>query len=305
MTLYPLGASGVSLAYALLSWPLFGLQPAAFAAAIAGGLLSVGSFAWHYFIKGKSSAIEKANIKKLELEHINRQSESLEQEQISRTLKQGFKEFRTSDESEQLNQMSEEALVALNDLNHQYHMLQKLLQDQDDIEAVALNQALEEIPQLALDAYYQGLSSLAEALSAMNFLRNSKLKKLESEKQQIQAEIDVLKTKETPAPTIEAKEKILVTLDERIVFIQEREAKIADMLYQAEACEASLERVRLEIPLLTHTTSSVRGVEDAASELERTINQAKLVQRTLQGIQKNEAEEDELFHQLGEASERR
>jgi len=305
MTLYPLGASGMSLAYGLLSLPLFGLQPAAFGVAIVGGVLSLGSFAWHYFIKGKSYAAEKANLKQLELEQINRQAESLEQEQISRTLKQGFMEFRASDESEQLNQMSDEALVSLEDLNHQYHMLKKLLQDQDDIEAVALNQALEEIPKLALDAYYQGLSSLAEALNAMNFLRNSKYSKLESEKQEVQSELETLKTKGSPAPTIEAKGKLLVTLDERLAFIQEREAKIADMLYQAEACEASLERVRLEIPLLTHTTTSVRGVEDAASELERTINQAKQVQRTLQAVKNNEAEEDELFHQLGEASERR
>lgn len=305
MTLYPLGAGAVSLAYALLSWPLFGIQPAAFAVAAVGGALSAGSYIWHYFIKGKSYAAEKAKAKKLELEQISRQSEALEQEQISRTLQQGFMEFRIIDGHENLKQYGEEALSSLNDLNHQFDMLQQMFQDQDDLEAAALNQALKEIPKLALDAYYQGLSSLAEALSAMNFLRNSNLSKLENEKQQVQAEIEALKAQDTPAPPLEAKQKVLATLEECVAFFHEREKQVAENLYQAEACEASLERVRLEIPLLTHATSSVRGVEDAASELERTINQAKLVQRTLQGMRDEETEQDELFHQLGEASERR
>ena len=60
LTLYPFGVAALATVYALAASPVFGATIPALAVALSGGLVSVGSFAWHYLVQGPSRATVKA-----------------------------------------------------------------------------------------------------------------------------------------------------------------------------------------------------------------------------------------------------
>ena len=231
-------------------------------------LAAVGSFVWIYSIRHDS---EYAKLVQQIMATQGRESLEVEEAELTdlrETLKTGFSELEFAP-----------GLKALVDLDYEYEQLQLVLVRQDETASISMSH----IPGLAAATYQQGLNVLANGLQLSQAIHASNKTKLEEEIAEIEREIGSLKEDASQARRVSIREETVAILKDRLVMINQQHARVDELFYQCDRCEASLARTRIEVAAL-QAGSSGPSVSSVTETLQGTIDQAKEIQEELKKL---------------------
>ena len=136
---------------------------------------------------------------------------------------------------------------------------------------------------LAEATYNQGLSVLADALRLIQVIQTSNTHRLNAEIVELEKQIESLRRHEEPAARIEIREATIHSHKQRLVLLGQQQLRLDGLLYQANSCEASLARTRVELAVLDAGIWESR-VSAVTESLQKTIDQAKKVQAELRTL---------------------
>ena len=85
------------------------------------------------------------------------------------------------------------------------------------------------------------------------------------------------------AARIKIKEATLASNKDRLTMVKRQELRIDELLHEADRCEASLHRTRIELAALK-ADSAEASVNSVTETLQRTIDHAKEVQEELKKL---------------------
>jgi len=278
-TLYPAGAAALAAIYGLLFGPFLGGSPAALTVAAASGVLAGGSFCWQYLINGERHARRKVQ------EFLAREAElgrqALEEERSR--LQEGFSSLK-----------SVEGRKALGELVREYTSLREALERYGEGDGIAAAG----IAASALTTYREGLGVLASALDLMSATATVAAASLTEEVADLQRQIKTMRAGGAPMERIQLKEETLASHRGRLQAMEEQRLRVEELLRQADACEAALQQVRVQLPAMRADWSEEQA--DAASQsLLRTIESVRRVQERLGGEESRA--QDEAYLRLGQA----
>ena len=177
-------------------------------------------------------------------------------------LKEGFARVKSA-----------EGRAAVHELSRAYSLLQPLLRRRKVTDSLAVGQ----IPALAGETYQQGLSVLQDALELIDATGASDRQRLEEENDRIAQEIRALRTDPSQAGRLRVREQRLASNREMLDIMNQQQARIDELLYQADRCRASLHRTRMELAAM-RASDSEEGVNAVVETLRLTISHAKGVQ---------------------------
>ncbi len=187
---------------------------------------------------------------------------------LGRQLSEGFREVGFT-----------EGATAADDLGVEYAQLQPVLGRRRATDSLVVAQ----VPGLALDTYTQGLSVLADALELLRATRPSERERLEQEIATTEAELAQLKNDPAQAGRARIREERLESNRELLQLMNQQRERIDQLLFQAERCEASLRRTRLELAGM-EAVGSEQAVSSVVNTLRLTLNHAKGVQEEMQRL---------------------
>jgi hypothetical protein len=133
------------------------------------------------------------------------------------------------------------------------------------------------VPALAMDTYKRGLSVLVDALELANTAQSSDVGALWREIEALEAEVASLENNASLAGRLEMKQDALASYRERVQLLEALRVRQDELFFQAQRCEASLNRTRFELTAI-RTGSREASVDAVVEALRRTIDQAKAVQ---------------------------
>lgn len=271
------------LALCLLSGTYMGLiqlNKSAFAAAFAGGLLTLGSIVYHYFIRGEAHA--EAVVAEL----------------------MGNREQDVWDQFESLRQSMQDAgfsegLTQVNDLRAVYLKLSKYLegeqrrQDRPGIARFAV---------MARDCRAEGLRILQLALNTYQAVRQTQAAKLKAEREEwlrqaglVKASIDAGNSQHQPR--YEALIARAQAHERTLERYEKRRGELVQLLAQSEVLEAALESAYLDVVDLLE--QKLPGSDDAVSRLENAVSAARAVEERLRAPSASASEDDEYLRAAG------
>lgn len=168
---------------------------------------------------------------------------------------------------------SDEGANAVRDLSREFAQLQPVLARRRATDSVVVAQ----MPALALETYSQGLSVLRDALELLQASSPAERARLEDEYASVQREIAAMKADPEQAGRVRIREERLASNRELLGIMNRQRERVDELFFQAERCEASLRRARMELAGM-----QADGSEDAVSTLVETlrltINHARGVQ---------------------------
>jgi hypothetical protein len=264
----PLALCLMSLVYAALYAPLMKGRTGAIILATCSGIVAAGAFSWRYVARYRRE-YETRVLQMTELqEREQRERESAEAEELCGTLQSGF-----------LRIDSIEGLKALHGLVREYEQLQPVLERSKETNPLALSY----MAALAEQTYRQGLYSLADAFELAQALHFSDREALESETNTLKGEIASLSGDEAQAARVAMKRETLASHRDRLDLIEQQALRRDKLLHQADRCEASLARTRIELAALK-ADSSAASVSTLTEALRNTIAQAREVQEEMRKL---------------------
>ncbi len=275
-TLAPLALSILSGTY----MGLIHLDKVAFAAALAGGMLTLGSIVYHYFIRGETHV--KAVVAEL--------MGSREQDVWAQfeSLRQGMQAagFR-------------EGLTQLDDLRAVYQKLSDYLeaeqrrQDRPGIARFAV---------MARDCRAEGLRILQLALSTHQALRQTQAAKLKSEREEWLRQAGVVKASiDAGNPQHQARYDALIARAEAhertLERFEKRRGELIQLLAQSEVLEGALESAYLDVIDLLE--QKLPGGDDPVARLESAVSAARAVEERLRAPAASASDDDEYLRAAG------
>ena len=136
---------------------------------------------------------------------------------------------------------------------------------------------------LAEATYNQGLSVLADALGLIQVIQTSNTHRLNAEIMGLEKEIESLRRHEAPAGRVEIREATIRLHKQRLELLGQQQLRVDELLYQADSCQASLARTRVELAVL-HAGEGEARVSAVTESLQKTIDQAKKVQAEMRNL---------------------
>lgn len=260
-TILPFAWSILLVIYLIFYSPLLGGTLVAIILIIGSAIVAAVSFFWHYSIRYKQKFAKRVQEAMQEMQEM----EEDKLEDLREALQSGFERISFSTGKK-----------ALSDLVGEYEQLQADLERRR--ERVALF-SLDEIADLAEESYRQGLSVLADVLELTRVICSSNQEGLESEIVELEKEIESLRAAEQTA-RVKIRQETVALHQERLDMTKQLQLRQEQLLYQADCCEASLARTRIELAKL-NADSSPKSVSAVTQALRETINQAKEVQEEL------------------------
>ena len=235
---------------------------------ILSALVAVGFFVWIYSVRHDK---EYARLVQQIMATQRRESREVEEAEVTGlrdTLKSGFTALESA-----------AGLKALTDLDYEYEQLRIVLNRQDETASMSIAH----IPGLAEETYQQGLNVLANGLQLSQAIHTSNQEKLEEEIAEIEKEMESLKKDGTQARRVSIREETVALHKDRLEMISQQQARVDEVFYQCDRCEASLARTRIELAAL-QAGSSGASVSGVTETLRRTIDQAKEIQEELKKL---------------------
>ncbi len=172
-----------------------------------------------------------------------------------------------------------EGATAADDLGVEYAQLQPVLARRRSTDSLVVAQ----VPGLATETYSQGLSVLRDVLELSRATSPAERERLEQEIAATEIELEQLKRDPAEAGRARIREDRLASNRELLAIMQQQRERIDQLLFQAERCEGSLRRTRLELAGMDAT-----GAEDSVSSvvetLRLTLNHANAVQKEMQRL---------------------
>jgi hypothetical protein len=266
--IWPLALCLMSLIYAVLYAPLLKGGAGAAILGICSGIVAAGAFSWRYVARYRRE-YERRVRHAIDLQDRERsERESAEAEELRGSLQAGF-----------LRLDSIEGLRALDGLVREYEHLQPVLERSRETNPLALSY----MGTLAEQTYRQGLYALADALELAQALHFSDQDSLESETNRLEREIASLSGDEAQAARVAMKRETLASHRDRLDLIEQQALRRDKLLHQADRCEASLARTRIELAALK-ADSSAASVSTLTEALQNTIVQAREVQEEMRKL---------------------
>jgi hypothetical protein len=264
----PLALCLMSLIYAALYAPLLKGGAGATILGICSGIVAAGSFSWRYVARYRREYERRIQHAMDLQDRERREREIAEAEELRGTLQAGF-----------LHIDSIEGLKALHGLVREYEQLQPVLERRRETDALALSY----VGALAEQTYRQGLYSLSDAFELARALHFSDKEALESETATLEREVASLAGDEAQAARVAMKRETLASHRDRLDLIEQQALRRDKLLHQADRCEASLARTRIELAALK-ADSSAASVSTLTEALRNTIAQAREVQEEMRKL---------------------
>ena len=267
MTILPVTLYLLSILYLVLLSPVLGGTAPAIILISVAGVATAANFFWRYFARFDMKYAGKARelVALMEKEGGSREREI---ERLRDTLESGFAGLNRT-----------EGLKALEQLNHVYDGLQPVLESQ----TVTDPMSVAHIPTLAEETYRQGLSVLSDALELTVAGSAPGRERLEREVADLEKEIKEAKEGGGHAEPLRIKEASLSSHRQRLDMLDQLQLLVDQLLFQAERCEASLHRTRIEVAAI-RTGSSETNVDSVIQALQTTIHQTKEVQEEMKKL---------------------
>ena len=266
--IWPLALCLMSLIYAVLYAPLLKGGAGAAILGICSGIVAAGAFSWRYVARYRRE-YERRVRHAIDLQDRERlERESAEAEELRGSLQAGF-----------LRLDSIEGLRALDGLVREYEHLQPVLERSRETNPLVLSY----MGTLAEQTYRQGLYALADALELAQALHFSDQDSLESKANRLEREIASLSGDEAQAARVAMKRETLASHRDRLDLIEQQALRRDKLLHQADRCEASLARTRIELAALK-ADSSAASVSSLTEALQNTIVQAREVQEEMRKL---------------------
>lgn len=274
-TLFPAAVAILSGAY----MGLVGPSESAFYIAVGGGLLSLLSWVFHYFIRGEKVAAQYINELK-DKRQIYKENQTIGIEDECRKV--GFIDGQT----------------AAKELNTAYIRLESFLKEKARKDQ---NASAQRFLILAESSYDQGIVFLSKALSLFKILKQMDQRKLADELKSWQREIEVIsyrrqKEGDSADLMIRAIQEKIRSHNRRLELYAEREETLKQALAQCEILEATLDSAYLEVVDLLDTEFRIKQ-DDVAGNLERAVAAARKVEDHLRGNDKKEEFDDSIYVQ--------
>jgi hypothetical protein len=168
---------------------------------------------------------------------------------------------------------------ALEELKGEFERVQPILKASSAVAPLSMSL----VPSLTLDTYRRGLSVLVDALSLTNAKQTSGVDRLRRELRDLEKEVRWLAGQPAQAERLRMRQEMLDSHRDRLRMLDELQLQRDQLLFQAQRCEASLHRTRIDLTAINtgDTESNVDAVIDA---LQRTIEQAKAVQAEIRSL---------------------
>ena len=163
-------------------------------------------------------------------------------------------------------------------LENEYMQLLPVVERQQETDLLSVAH----IPALAEETYRQGLNVLMDALRLTQLIQSSSADRLKSEIAAMEREIETFR-KEDQIARAEIREATVTSHSERVDLLEQQQLRVDELLYQANRCEASLARTRIELVAL-QAGSSGSSVSIVTESLQSTIHQTKEVQEELKRL---------------------
>ena len=267
-TVLPLGVCGMSGIYLLILLPVFGGGIWAGVVLVLSGVAAFTSFTWRYIFRYSEDYAERVREAKalqertLELAERSRAAERLQE------LQAGFSSVG-----------SVKGLEVFFRLVGEYDRLEPTLIRQTDSDLVSISR----VPALAEETYRRGLSVLSDALELMQVVDASAVDDQERDVAELEKEVEESSACEAQGERLQIKGKVLDSQRKRLEMLDQVRAYADQLLFQAQRCEDSLHRTRIELVVIK-TGSAEASVDSVIEALQRTITQAKVVQQELKRL---------------------
>lgn len=168
-------------------------------------------------------------------------------------------------------------LQSLQRLVFEYEQLKQLLQQRNAVDPLAVAR----LPALADETYEQGISVLEDALSLALALRGPGESELEDELRELRAQAGRRAAGNDEADRTPAIERSISSLTDRIATARAHRERLDELISHAGHCEASLQRVCIELAEVKATGAAWR-VDVVTERLLNTVRQAREVQEELE-----------------------
>ena len=263
-TLLPLAVFILCVIYLLLLSPILGGILWAIVLLVTSGLMATTGFVWRYSFRYK---VEYAKHTQKIIELID-QAEQEEVKKLCESLH--FRFFSVG---------STEGLRILNELVTEYELVQTSLRRRCNTDPLFMAH----IPILAREAFQRGLSILSDAIELIEAAGSMRKESLKQEVSELQNEIEASKKNKNQIEWLLIKKDRLAFYKQRLTMLDQARLRVDQLLFQAERCEASLHRIRIEVAAI-RTGGSETNVDSVIQALEATIYQVKEVQEEIRRI---------------------
>ena len=265
MTLFPVAGGLLSAMW----MGAFGISANGVKVALGCGLVAVGSWVYHYFIRGERNAERYAQ--RAMAEH-QEQREAERMAFLQRFYDIGFSE----------------GAAAAEELEQAYHQLLSFLEKQ------AAGGSAARFRTLAADCYREGQSLLQRAYQLMRALRSVDANALHREQALWQKRLAGLPANDPTAKTMQTR---IESHQRRLDLYRQRQLAIQEFLTECDVLEAALESAYLEaIDLYAGDIPLGNESQSAASNLERAVSAARRVEDRLRGLEQGpDAADDDVY----------
>jgi len=234
----------------------FGANQASLLLAAGAGFLSLGTFIFNYFIRGEKLAQNYVR-KQLEQRRANRENEIV-------AIRDEFRRINDKD--------GEQAAL---ELHQAYQKFKSFLQARETKSASMQSMRLHI---LAEDTYFQGVEVLRTAAEITCALREINAEKLQREVQDWQKQLQKLRDTESNRES-SALERRIELNQQRLDSYRQRQSALAELLAEAEACEASLEEAYMQFAGAESAVALPKSnVDNAITRLETAVAAARRVE---------------------------
>ena len=261
----PLGLGAMALIYSLLYAPVLGGFFIAVIISILAGTAGVAMFLWRSVIRYQQNYTRTSRelLARYEAENSWR-AESLLKETYT-YLEHGFAEIK-----------AHEGLKALRQLGYEYSQLKPVIIRGREADLLSMVN----LAGLVRETYIQGLNVLEDTLELERVIDSTNNAQLRAETEALEKKwIKLSGVPDNPKRLNLVREKIHSN-NERLEMAEKLRLRVDELLHQADLCEASLGKARIELAALKVDASDT-GVSAVTDTLRETIERAKEVQAQL------------------------
>ena len=267
-TLLPLTGCAMSAIYLVLLEPVFGHGAWAMGLVAVSGLSAAGSFVWLYIFRHSEEYARRARELTEIADREREEEQTFEASRLRESLQAGFSTISGT-----------KGVTTLSGLVDEYERLHPALTPRDSDGPLNLSH----VPGLAEETYRRGLSVLSDALDVMNAAEVSGRNGLEKRTAELENELESQTGSEQEVGRLAIVEASLASHKQRLHMLDRLDVRADELVFQAERCEASLHRARMELAAIK-AGSSETSVNFVTEALQGTITQVKEVQIELRKL---------------------
>lgn len=264
----PLGMSAMALIYSVLYAPVFGGALIGLVISILVGIAGTGTFLWRFVIHYEQSYARKSRelLARYEAENSSRAKSFLKKTYTS--LERGFIEIH-----------SNEGIKALYRLHYGYRQLQPVINRGKEVDLLSMSN----VASLVRETYFQGLNVLEDVLELERALRSTNNAQLQVEIKDLEKMAAMVEQNPYKPQRLTLIQEKINSNKERLGMAEKLQLRLDELLHQADRCEASLGKTRIELAALKVDASDI-AVNAVTNTLRETIKRAKEVQAELKKL---------------------